>query len=326
MRTFALLLLVLPALTAAEVNWPINSNLYFAAVNITVESTGQELRLNLGDIGWRSSFNLWVKASVFNVSSSPTFDQTAEIVDSENRTGIRGTDDFTFGNENATFLNLPVDVFDVGFPDSFTNGEVGWNVPTDGSSSFVQSVLKQLEEEIVVFSFDPYPFLNRAPGLITLGGRPADRCGSEWTYAPTIPITRPEDQWAIAVDEFSFGSSTIEAAGNLHFSFTTSYTVHLPAKYEAPLTRAWGVPTVAGGYLPCNTTLELVFRAGDAEIRLPPTDYVGQSRSPDTVYCGLRIAFYGDEDEIELPAKTLQRYCLLLDYAHLQLGFAPRLH
>ncbi|KAI6233999.1 hypothetical protein M3Y99_00853200 [Aphelenchoides fujianensis] len=324
MRTFALLLLVLPALAAAEVNWPISTDNYYSSVNITVAN--QVLGVILGDIGAGRSSNLWVSAVFFNVSSSPTFNQTAEILDNENRTGIRGTDDFTFGNENATFLNLPVDVLDVHPLDYFTSGEVGWNVPTDGSLSFVQSVLKELDEEVVVFSFDPAAFWTRAPGLITLGGRPADRCGSEWTYAPTIPITRPEDQWAIAVDEFSFGSSTIEAAGNLHFSFTSN-AAHLPLKYQAPLTRAWGVPTIGDGYVPCNTTLELVFRAGDVEIRLPATDYVTQPLDGHkTGYCGLWIVFDAAEDEIQLPARILQRYCLLLDYAHLQLGIAPRLH
>ncbi|KAI6230289.1 hypothetical protein M3Y99_01075400 [Aphelenchoides fujianensis] len=325
MKTIALLLFVLPALAAAKINWPFSYyNVDYTLLNITVTSSGQTLHLDFGDFGAGHSSNLYVAASYFNFSSSLTFNQTAEIVDSENRTGIRGTDDFTFGNENATFLNLPVDVLDVDVRGGEKIGEVGWNVPTDGSLSFIQSVLKELEEEVVVFSFDPYDFLTLAPGLITLGGRPADRCSSGWTRVPTIPITRPEDQWAVALDEFSFGYSTFEAAGSVRFSLRWG-NANLPLKYKAPLYRAWGVASDARG-LPCNTTLDLVFRVGETEIRLPATDYVSQNQHwTATGYCGSNIFFHDTEDEFTLPATIFQRHCLELDYAHARMGFAPRL-
>ncbi|KAI6238720.1 hypothetical protein M3Y99_00653700 [Aphelenchoides fujianensis] len=193
MKSFALLLFV-PAFASAVVNWPWDQIAMEPQVTMAVGTPPQSLRVGLGDFGANHSSVLSLPYW-FDVSASSTFNVTGRGFHEEKQVfELNGTDDVSFGNENRTFLIKPL-------LKSLDKGELGWNVPTDGSPSFVQSVLKELEEEVVVFSFDKPVYQYFYPGLITLGGRPADRCGNHWTYVPTIPITRPEDQWSLSVDE-----------------------------------------------------------------------------------------------------------------------------
>ncbi|KAI6226317.1 hypothetical protein M3Y99_01305500 [Aphelenchoides fujianensis] len=292
-------------------------------LKLSVGTPPQPLTVGLADFG--ECENLQVSGDVFTTGGSITFVQTGVYEQDEERVGVFGQDDVQVGDDGVAFRTKPFILFDPGVWIDETDGRISWNRLDNASASFIQSVLKELDEQIVVFSFDQvtHSIDVFGSGVITLGARPTARCAPEWKYVPESPFLQPYDQWSTAVDEASFGAYTFDAPGYAHFSLFNTQTAVPKAIFDAFL-QFLGAPDEFN--VPCDATGDFVLTLGDVEIRLTPADYLDRSQEKSQDRCWVYMDYNDEGTDFFLPSTIWNKHCLLLDYAHLQLGFADRVH
>ncbi|KAI6222326.1 hypothetical protein M3Y99_01510900 [Aphelenchoides fujianensis] len=191
---------------------------------------------------------------------------------------------------------------------------------TKDNSSIIQYALEQMDVKVVTFAFDKLSILDPGgnEGVMVIGGRAPDHCADDWIFVPEYLGTGTGEQWALELDEFSFGTMTFDSPG--YISFWSYYEdVIFPVNYKDTLQAAlkaddrWNVP--------CDATLEISFRIAGHDIVLLPEDYLVRY---DDDTCLVAFGFTGDR-RFRVSYSFMQKHCFLYDYAHAQVGFASRL-
>jgi len=258
---------------------------------------------------------------IFDPSKSSSFVEKEDIYDGflGKNVGINGTDIFTL--PDGTVLNSKLfDVLDARYYKE-PYGDVSLDRPLDGSVSFIHSILKEQEEEILVFTFDNVisDTSQLTKGLLTFGVRPSG-CSTQWTYLSEVKTrTNNDSQWTVDVDELSIGKYTVAEAGQLKFRFSGDY-LQFPTRIYDSVLHALNADDF--GYLPCDITVDLIYSFGEYEIKIGPDVYLEKLGD----YC----IFVGKKTEVpgtfELPANLLLSRCLLYDYKNKKVGIADKLN
>lgn len=70
--------------------------------------------------------------------------------------------------------------------------------------------------------------------------------------------------------------------------------------------------------------MDILLTLDRAELRLTAADYMDRTNQTSGI-CGVRVSFV-DDAVVHLPASIWSRFCLLLDYENLRIGFSERLY
>ncbi|KAI6219136.1 hypothetical protein M3Y99_01675700 [Aphelenchoides fujianensis] len=324
---FCLLLSSAALSEAVGFNWPVHANASGKWLKAAIGTPPQFVRLALGDLN--TGDDLRVSNATYDHWRSTTYEWEGIFYANEPplQLGVKALESFVVGDDGVSFRKKPFRVINAAL---WTGGRptVGWRRPTDGSDSFVTAVLREVDEPVVVFSFDR-PKRNGDPpisGVVTFGTPPAARCAPDWKFVHEIPYTASPElpnqpQWTLNVTEFSFGDFSYEAAGQLLVSVEEERLV-LPARYRDDFLHLLGATNETT--VPCDSRVDLRFAFGPLELRVTADEYVDRTNQPHGT-CGLHVHFAEISDrEFGLSAAVFARYCLLLDYAHARVGFATR--
>ncbi|KAI6231188.1 hypothetical protein M3Y95_00355100 [Aphelenchoides besseyi] len=294
-------------------------------VNVTIGTPGQSLVAWLNQEGFYNDLKVPDSRTggTFDPSASTTFVKTGDYYDYDGKTiiGVIGTDNFQIGNGESKNKSFKVTNIQSGFDEDF--GQIGFARSNNNSASFIESILSDLDEKIVVFSFDSvqgqYPTLSS--GMITLGSRPADRCADDWIVVPEhVYDDETFEQWAVEIDELSIGKYSYTQPGQTLISFFES-SIIVPETYYDQICNALHVDGM--GNVDCDIQTEIVFTIGKQEIRMPPEEYLVQSSQSGNCVVNIEVRF-GSENFV-LPSYVLRRHCLLYDYSGINVGFSTRL-
>ncbi|KAI6231704.1 hypothetical protein M3Y95_00409800 [Aphelenchoides besseyi] len=321
MRSLILLLLFIQQIDAKVITWPFVFD-YVAAVNISIGTPAQTIPIHLVITGDYPSLVVRDKAVGigYDNNSSSTFVQTGNYQDIHNeKVGIAGTENFVIAN-TVIESGKPFGIIHRNYYEySKVGGSLGFSQPTDGSTSFVQSILNEVDNQVVVFSYDS-PSLTT--GTVTFGGLDAARCDSNWINVPQVaPSSLNSNQWGVSIGEFSYGKYTYDKPGTAFFHIEDP-EVFIPFSYSKKILDTLNAYNEFE--VPCDNTVEFVFTIGQLEIRLTPEDYLTPSDNLDSCY--LNIIFTVNEDEFIFGTSVFKKWCLSLDYEHSTVGFAQRLY
>ncbi|KAI6212360.1 hypothetical protein M3Y94_00012300 [Aphelenchoides besseyi] len=298
----------------AKIDVHFSSALYGISVDISIGTPAQDLLLRIFNTNSWPSVVLADRNHFphgFNPNVSSTFQSTGSY-----SSGFTGTDRFTIDYQLLN-QNPPLRIVeDFWFDDH--DGIFGLARPTDGSVSFLDVVLSPMDEKVVSFSYDRLrEGWSTFTGIMSIGSKQNERCANDWFL---IPEATAEEQWSMKVDEFSMGKYTYDQPGVTSVSLDSKF--YLPQKYQTQLLQLLDAESVDS--VPCNTTLKFVLTVGDHEFRIGPNDYVDHFGEGRFGTCSLHLDFSSD-DEFVLPSTIFYDYCILFDYAGLNLGFATRL-
>ncbi|KAI6198229.1 hypothetical protein M3Y99_01897600 [Aphelenchoides fujianensis] len=289
----------------------------------------QSMNVSLGEPA--NTDDVEVSTGAFTAAKSSSFEQTGIVYDwRQYEIGVSGLDNFAIGdNGELTVEQAPFQVMDADRFYEPSSGLFSWRRQENASNSFIQTALQLLDEQIVVFSYDYVPQSIELPGsgVVTLGARPADRCGDDWKYAPEAEIRPNYTRWSMNADEVSFGAYTFDSPGEVSFGFQggvpemENFGLEFPFAYRSAILKALGAQSETNA--PCDVDVDIVLTIGKVELRVTAEDYVNHA-SEQSGTCALYLEFTNDAI-IDLPTTVWNRYCFLLDYENAQLGFATRL-
>ncbi|KAI6240330.1 hypothetical protein M3Y99_00464700 [Aphelenchoides fujianensis] len=187
---------------------------------------------------------------------------------------------------------------------------------------FIYELLKEFDRKEVVLSYDQmcYPGDSAfSSGVLTIGGRPADRCAAAWTSVATVPSEF--DQWTFQMDGISFGNHSVTGTWNATLEFGPA-DIFLPQSVYNELDDALNV----WDYLaPCNSSLQLVFNVGSYEIFLAAEEYLDQW-NPTKGMCPLLVHPLDPRQTLTLPPSVFKNHCVMFNYANDMVGFAARIN
>ncbi|KAI6230656.1 hypothetical protein M3Y99_01036000 [Aphelenchoides fujianensis] len=335
-RFFSIVLLCLVGNAGAKtvVNLPFDGGAFGSfRINLTVGTPGQEVSFYLFEREAQPEADVVVNGEypegAFFREESSSF-QVVNALDNYLGTpiGVNGTDVFTLGD--GVTVKLPFRLYDYPFYQViddyylyFDTTAFGLNRPPDGSFSFFQTLLEIFEEKTVVFSYDhvtdSWPMYSW--GIVTLGGKAEDRCADDWIIQPEAPWLLPVEQWAVNIDEVTFGTHTFDTPGHLYFS-QIEWDLWMPEQYTEWFMNALGIQDYT--YVPCDVQTDIVFSVGGAEVHVTPDEYLNRENQETSRRCSLRIE-PSEYKQFILPRSVYQRHCVLRDYSNFQIGFATRL-
>ncbi|KAI6220491.1 Pepsin A-like protein [Aphelenchoides besseyi] len=329
MKLLVLVLLLIFHIEAKVINWPFTRDLYYGNnvcyVNVSIGTPAQEFSVTVGITSWVPSLfmrNYLTDGYGFDKSASSTYKQTGVFHDVVNKTwGITGTDNVVIANHVLeTEKSLAIDTTNRFYEEE--TGVLSFAQPIDGSTSFIQSILTEVDSPVVVFTTFS-PDLNS--GVITLGGRAPDRCANDWSNLPQQPISTINNfEWEVAVNEFSFGKYTFDKPGVASFHLESNEYIFVPYTYQKQIMKTLG--TYDEFQAPCNSTAEFVFKFGDFELRLTPSDYLFPLYG-NSEWCSLGILSKPElvsDNEFWFGFLVFKKLCLSLDYANTTVGLATR--
>ncbi|KAI6224634.1 Napsin-A [Aphelenchoides besseyi] len=322
---FLFVLLVLTSSTCANaksIEWPFSSD-FNLLVNVTIGTPGQSLPLVL----WADTFNdlLVVDTRIggnFDPSASSTFVVNGDCpnYDGTGIMGVTGTDKFQFGNVVVEKL----ETFNVVTNSSYQFfGHVGLAHSTNNSKTFIDSLLNDFEKKVVTFSFDSLGLLT-STGLLSIGSRLADRCADDWNLVPEYPyFDWTAEQWGVKIDSLTIGKYSYDSPGQAQMTLGVENDLQVPLSYMDWIRKALNAKQK--DVVDCEIQTEIVFTIGNRDLRLQPDDYVNRLEQKETGRCYVNFQESVGVNNFVLPSGYLTRYCVLHDYAGLNVGFSTRL-
>ncbi|KAI6238721.1 hypothetical protein M3Y99_00653800 [Aphelenchoides fujianensis] len=312
------LLLSSAALSSAyDIVWTFYPDESGQLLKVTIGSPNQNLFLQLGD--FRQFDNMRVSNGSYFITRSQTFEQTGLVYDDQNnQIGVAGLETFVIGDDGVFVQDKPLQVINEAYWGT-PYGSLGWMRPSDGSDSFVMSVLKEVDDTIVVFSFDEVQHDQQVlnSGQIRLGALPHDRCVDNWAYTPEGLVTQKAYQWSMSADEIEFGAYTYDSPGRVFLSLQDPVFA-FPQSYLAPFLKALGA--VDEQHVSCDVDVDFIFYIG--QIHVTADDYLDRTNE-QSGHCALQTRITPSRS-FYLPSTIFLRYCLLLDYENFNLGFTER--
>ncbi|KAI6231277.1 hypothetical protein M3Y95_00364500 [Aphelenchoides besseyi] len=329
---FVLFASLLLTCRAKSISWPFytynNQSMFLDA---TIGTPGQFVRLWLSDNVLNNDddgVNDDLKVSdarnggIFNPDNSTSFVKTGNVYNyfGLEKIGIKGTETFKLGNGDVE-VTKPLKVLnEKSYYFNEEHGQVSFG-RSKNSASFIESILSDLDEKVVVFSFDDVD--DDMSGVLTLGARPTDRCANDWILVPEHVFDEQSwQQWAVEIDSLSIGKYSFGSPGQSVIDIYGS-TILVPQSYYGQILRALQAGSL--GEIDCDIQVDIVFTVEKQEIRIPPDDYVDRSLMSTFGQCYANIDPHFISTAFYLPNSILKRHCLLYDYAGISVGFATRI-
>ncbi|KAI6231118.1 hypothetical protein M3Y95_00347500 [Aphelenchoides besseyi] len=294
-------------------------------LNMTIGTPGQFVSVGIVEGGAYNDVAVSDLRSggVFNPSASTSFVQTGTDYDFDNKTviGIFGTDTFQFGN-SSSMKKKSFKVYNNQSWFPTTPGHIGFGRTSKDSQSFVDSIISELDERVVVFAYDHVGDSANSSGTITFGSRHSDRCADDWILVSEHISELFFGEWMVEIDTLVVGKYEYDSPGQMGVSLA-SRPLLVPETYYLVI-----LNNLNAGLLhdvDCDILTDIVFTIDQLQIHISPEDYLDKSQQNETGTCYVQIDKIDDYETFYLPNSILKRYCLMYDYAQFNVEFATRL-
>ncbi|KAI6223495.1 Secreted A1 protease-like protein [Aphelenchoides besseyi] len=227
--------------------------------------------------------------------------------------GWLATDRITIGDKDIE-SSFP---FQLSFNKTEKFSTVHLNVATDKSPSFINNVLKDEEDKVVVFAY--ISILPTYSGVISFGNRDIGGCVDDWVFADVLDGPM---QWMFEIQHISIEHGTWYHKDRIPAVIVLDdYKLELPSGQTYFIKQTLHSKTVNGfEKVSCELTENINFTVMGFNLTLTPDDYIDKTMT-STDFCFLKMETREDNLAI-LPYNVLRKNCLLFDFAKFQIGLS----
>jgi len=296
------------------IEWPfvaIDDDYY---LEVTVGTPAQ--KVNVSMYFFRKSYDLRIKKIVFGGSYDPIASSTYVRIGTAYDENSNPIGDMAFENFQIGNVNLTQKGFQAVTADSMFENYIGFGKPM--YDSFLETVLSAEPIKGITITFDKYP----NSGVVTLGDYDKKRCYKDWRVIK-INLSDPShsDSWGAQIDSITADKYSFSKPGYALFTVNDE-ELRWPKSVYHSILKAVG--SVDDKYVPCNTTVKIVFKLEDVTIEITPDEYLDRDMESKKGVCLLAGLTVDNSSEYVLPRSLLKDYCLNINHYTKEIGLATR--